>query len=714
MIAELDDFYKTLRNKEKRMLLEIYKNNSTAYKADMKEFPDLFNKIKSYIIIQPGGDSCWLDGELVSYIKYFILKEPVELSERLNDYQVNFLKKVVEEEIEDDGGLKTPSLQKLFKGGENEGLLWINQNNIIKLTVKGEYFLQNIDSYASMETELEARKLLKQPDFFLKIMEDMDNTIIGEQENKMLLFLLFLSKISDRPQHILITGQPSLGKSHILNNVADYFGDSVEKYTRLTSHALDYMEDKDFNNKIVLVQEAGGIKESSSIRPLLSGDQNGLVIGVVEKDEMGRMRTVEKRLKGMPVFATSDIVVEVEQQFATRVWNINLDASKEQTEKILKFQREKSKRPWDFADTKKDISIITAVSLLEKKGVVIPFVDVLEFPSDKVRARRDNKKFIALIEMSTLLHQKQRPLIIKNEKEYIIATIDDLFVALVLGLKAITASYLEMEERIREFKEQIDILIEKSKGDIIDFLTVKEISKATNQAEPTIRQYMDELIRLGLAFKESHPDDKRKVVYYINKKDSDVYFDFFRRIDKGKIGKMINEYFEHFLTEQSFVKPPEGCEQKIFSLENMDELEKVCLKPALQFLYFEKFYNGYFEKNKPFYQFIFNNIIPYCIPQDLRTQILGLPNPTPITLLYDKLEMEYDYNPEHVDIILNVLERENLIKVENGVIFHTSQTEALKASENGQKTENVSETKHEQPKTEENPELAEKMQKETD
>ena len=56
--------------------------------------------------------------------------------------------------------------------------------------------------------------------------------------------------------------------------------------------------------------------------------------------------------------------------------------SKEQTAKILEFQRRKSKYPWEYKDMQKNMTLITALSLLENKGVVIPFVDVLEFPSD--------------------------------------------------------------------------------------------------------------------------------------------------------------------------------------------------------------------------------------------------------------------------------------------------------------------------------------------
>ncbi|MEM1661194.1 MAG: hypothetical protein QXR17_08685 [Candidatus Bathyarchaeia archaeon] len=77
------------------------------------------------------------------------------------------------------------------------------------------------------EAKDEASPLLKDEKLLCKIREVMDKEIVGEYENKLLLFLIFLSKDlgAEYAQACFIMGESSSGKSYLMHKVLSYFPD---------------------------------------------------------------------------------------------------------------------------------------------------------------------------------------------------------------------------------------------------------------------------------------------------------------------------------------------------------------------------------------------------------------------------------------------------------------------------------------------------------
>ena len=101
-----------------------------------------------------------------------------------------------------------------------------------------------------------------------------------------------------------------------------------------------------------------------------------------------------------------------------------------------------------------------AQRLLQPIDVVNPWADQLTFTTDRTRTRRDNLKYLGLIESITLLHQYQRP----REKDedgspFIRVTLDDIGLANKLAPELLGRSLDELPPQTRRLLEYIKTLV---------------------------------------------------------------------------------------------------------------------------------------------------------------------------------------------------------------------------------------------------------------
>jgi DNA primase len=104
---------------------------------------------------------------------------------------------------------------------------------------------------------------------FLKITDEMG--FIGEEINRILMYLICTSRLSDHPNSIIVKGNSSGGKSHLINTVVSYFPpEDLEIKTAISTQAL-YNRTKDLIGKILVIQESTGAENCDyAIRSLQS------------------------------------------------------------------------------------------------------------------------------------------------------------------------------------------------------------------------------------------------------------------------------------------------------------------------------------------------------------------------------------------------------------------------------------------------------------
>jgi len=90
--------------------------------------------------------------------------------------------------------------------------------------------------------EREAKKLLRSRDFFNKFLRMLQKLgLVGETENALVVFVVAMSCILDRPLNVFVKGHSSAGKNWLVTRVLKLFPRSaVREITSASEHAWSY------------------------------------------------------------------------------------------------------------------------------------------------------------------------------------------------------------------------------------------------------------------------------------------------------------------------------------------------------------------------------------------------------------------------------------------------------------------------------------------
>lgn len=332
-----------------------------------------------------------------------------------------------------------------------------------KLTELAE---QHIPSMPAAETVQEitaqdkeaALRFLHNPDLLEEIIADLETVgYTGEEMNKLLCYLAAISRKMDEPLSVMIQSRSAAGKSCLQDTVLSLMPDEdFIKYTRLTDQALFY-RDGSLAHKILAIEELDGMNGAMySIRTMQSSKK--ITIAYTGKDPVtGKMKTEENTVEGPLMVFITTTQAEIDGETASRFLFISIDESREMTEKILAKQRH-AQTLEGFLGKLKTSDIIrkhkNAGRLLKPLKVVNPYAELLTFTSKTLRARRDNTKYLNLIQAISYLYQYQRQTRTVDyggqAVEYINVTLADIYQANELAAEVLGRSLDELSPPSRK------------------------------------------------------------------------------------------------------------------------------------------------------------------------------------------------------------------------------------------------------------------------
>lgn len=306
----------------------------------------------------------------------------------------------------------------------------------------------------------EALQALKDPQLVQNLLQDMqDLGYVGEEEGKLLAYLVGLSRKLPKPLSAIIFAQSGCGKSS-LADLIEYLtpDDEVLHFTRLTSQALYYFPTA-LSHMLIFVEERVGAEAADySIRALQT--QHKLTQAVPIKDPAtGQFKTQVLEVEGPVAYVETTTSTRTNHENATRSFEIYLDESEEQTRRIHQAQRA-SRLPVNYSRELRRQAIQqrhhAMQRLLEKVQIGIPYIEHLEFPSHRLRTRRDHERFLCLIEVSAFLHQHQRQRgVTEDGTSYVLANLDDYALAYTLAREVLASSLHELTRNARELWHQL-------------------------------------------------------------------------------------------------------------------------------------------------------------------------------------------------------------------------------------------------------------------
>jgi len=297
-----------------------------------------------------------------------------------------------------------------------------------------------------------------------RVADDLDLIgYVGEPRNKKLAYLIATSRQLPKPLSGIFRAQSGCGKSFLMECVAELMPpEDVHYFSRLTPQALYYLEADALKHKLLIVDERNGSEESEyPIRTLQTRCVLKLAVPIKDPNS-GKIKTSVLEIHGPIAYMESTTDARINPENANRCFELYLDESEAQTRAIFAAQRRaRSLDGWRNERAKAEVlrAHHAAQRLLRPLKVIIPFVDCIEFPASWLRGRRDNDRFLSLIEGTAFLHQQQRRIGNDGGAEFIEASIEDYAMAYDLAHQVFSNTLADMPKPLASFWTDVQRIV---------------------------------------------------------------------------------------------------------------------------------------------------------------------------------------------------------------------------------------------------------------
>jgi DNA primase catalytic core len=326
--------------------------------------------------------------------------------------------------------------------------------------------------------------------------EDIGRTgMIGEENNRLLMYLVFTSRLREQPLHIISLGASGTGKTYLQEKISELIPEHHKlEITMLSENAFYYFGRQELKNKLVLIEDMDGAEHVLyPLRELQSKKRISKTIPI--KDSKGNLKTITMKVEGPICLAGTTTKEKLYEDNANRSLLIYLDSSKNHKDAIMNYQRKLSagkiatKEEQQLIEFFKDMQTV-----LKPIKVRNPYAEYLVIPDHVFKPLRTNSHYLAFIETITFYHQYQRE--VKQDpttnESYIETTLEDIQWANRLLKDVLLAKADELPRAVRDFLERLKNWLRNNKQEVF---YAKEIREEFRITSSSCNRYILELLR---------------------------------------------------------------------------------------------------------------------------------------------------------------------------------------------------------------------------
>ncbi|WP_159246090.1 hypothetical protein [Tenacibaculum maritimum] len=430
-----------------------------------------------------------------------ILRQSIDL---YNDNQVEKFVRKVAERLEIGTSVARKTLQELTQELENYRFLLIsNEEQVNKPFIK----------QLSVSEEKEAIAFLKKRKLLASTNEYIGKSgVIGEEINRLLMYLIFTSRKTNNPLHCISLGSSGAGKTHLQSKVAELIPEEEKvEITVLSANAFYYFNRTELQHKLILIEDLDGAE--SVLYPLRElQSKKRITKTVVHKDSKGTTKTIHLTVEGPVSVAGCTTQESIYEDNSNRSFLLYIDESQEQDQRIMNYQRLATAGKVNEEEEYKSRELLQNVQrVLKPIKVINPFAEYLELPQSVFKPRRTNSHYLQFINAITFYKQYQRS--VSTDKQtgemYIETTIEDIKEANELITEVLLRKSDTITGATRNYLENLKKYLEENKQTTY---TSTEIRRRLRIKESTLRNYHKQLLLEGYIRKVKA--EKGKMYHY--------------------------------------------------------------------------------------------------------------------------------------------------------------------------------------------------------
>ena len=347
---------------------------------------------------------------------------------------------------------------------------------------------------------------LEQPELLTRTNELIGRSgIIGETSNRLILWLIFTSRLTSRPLHAVSFGSSGTGKSHLQEKVGELIPeeDRIE-ITALTENAFYYFDEAELGRKLILIEDLDGIWSALyPLRELQSKQRISKTVTI--KDRNGRTRTIHLKVHGPVTIAGCTTQESLYEDNANRSFLIYLDETAEQDERIMDYQRKLSAGKIDVSAEGQARRLLQhAQRVLRPVSVRNPYAEQLHIPREVFKQRRSNAHYLAFIEVVTFYkqYQRERKADPGTGEVYIETTLEDIREANALLKEILLRKSDELNGATRNHLEALKAWLQESKQ---SSFTNAQVRSRLRLPVSTVKRYHLALLQAGYIKRTGDP-----------------------------------------------------------------------------------------------------------------------------------------------------------------------------------------------------------------
>lgn len=361
----------------------------------------------------------------------------------------------------------------------------------------------------------EAENFLKQPELLQQTNKLIGQSgVIGEEQNRLLMYLIFTSRKRYNPLHVISLAASGTGKSYLQEKVSELIPeeDKIEM-TVLSENAFYYFGQRELKHKLILIEDLDGAENALyPLRELQSKKRISKTIAY--KDAKGNTKTQSLTVEGPVSVAGCTTQEQIYEDNANRSFLIYLDDSKEQDTRIMAYQRLLSAGKINTTEERKIKELLKNTQrVLQPVTVVNPYAEYLHIPQEVFKPRRTNTHYLNFIEAITFYKQYQREAQPDEEtgELCIYTTTEDIEEANELLKEILLRKSDELNGACRNYFEKLKQYTQQNE---IKEFTSKEISRALRIPVSTVKRYHLQLVNTNY-LKHEEQKNKKQYTYQI-------------------------------------------------------------------------------------------------------------------------------------------------------------------------------------------------------
>jgi len=343
-----------------------------------------------------------------------------------------------------------------------------------------------------------AKAYLQGKDLLKRTSEDIGKTgVVGEENNRLLMYLIFTSRLREIPLHVISLGASGTGKTYLQEKVAELIPEEHKlEITMLSENAFYYFGKQELQHKLVLIEDMDGAENVLyPLRELMSKKRISKTIPV--KDSKGNLRTITMQVEGPICVAGTTTKEKIYEDNANRSILLYRDNSLQHQESIMEYQRRLSAGQINVHEEEEIKELFKDMQcLLKPISVRNPYATKLKIPAEVFKPLRTNSHYLQFIECVTFYHQYQRE--VKQDKHtgerYIETTLEDIKAANELLKDVLLSKADELSGECRKFLERLKSYL-SDKGAASFY--AKDIRKDFRMNPNNLKYYVNQLVKYG-------------------------------------------------------------------------------------------------------------------------------------------------------------------------------------------------------------------------